>query len=141
MQFLSKIVLKKFIKNEISSVGFDESYVESAVKKHLFLSIKIFDVTPSQATIIKQTALSCGCDCAVNRGVIDCSVSFSDCILSGTISQIERVAKKLKKENEELRERVAFLKVENLKLQNVLYGGGGKAVAYFSAKTEEELIN
>ena len=95
MQFLSKIVLKKFIKNEISSVGFDESYVESAVKKHLFLSIKIFDVTPSQATIIKQTALSCGCDCAVNRGVIDCSVSFSDCILSGTISQIERVAKKL----------------------------------------------
>ncbi len=53
----------------------------------------------------------------------------------------ERVAKKLKKENEELRERVAFLKVENLKLQNVLYGGGGKAVAYFSAKTEEELIN
>ena len=95
MQFLSKTVLKKFINKEISSVGFDESYVNSAVKKHLFLSIKIFDVTPSQATIIKQTALSCGCDCAVNRGVIDCSVSFSDCILSGTISQIENVAKKL----------------------------------------------
>ncbi|MBQ8635674.1 dihydropteroate synthase [bacterium] len=95
MQFLSKTVLKKFINSEISSVGFDESYVENAVKKHLFLSIKIYDVTPSQATIITQTALSCGCDCAVNRGVIDCSVSFSDCILSGTISQIERVAKKL----------------------------------------------
>ena len=95
MQFLSKTVLKKFINKEISSVGFDESYVNSAVKKHLFLSIKIFDVTPSQATIIKQTALSCGCDCAVNRGVIDCSVSFSDCILSGTVSQIENVAKKL----------------------------------------------
>ena len=95
MQFLSKIVLKKFIKPEISSVGFDESYIETATKKHLFLSIKIFDVTPSQATIIKQTALSCGCDCAVNRGVIDCSVSFSDCILSGTLAQIKNVAKKL----------------------------------------------
>lgn len=95
MQFLSKTVLRKFINKEISSVGFDESYVENAVKKHIFLSIKIFDVTPSQATIIKQTALSSGCDCAVNRGVIDCSVSFSDCILSGTISQIEHVAKKL----------------------------------------------
>ncbi len=95
MQFLSKTVLKKFINKEISSVGFDESYIENAVKKHLFLSIKIFDVTPSQATIIKQSALSCGCDCAVNRGVIDCSVSFSDCILSGTMSQIEHVAKKL----------------------------------------------
>lgn len=95
MQFLSKIVLKKFIKKEIESVGFDVSYVNHAVKKHLFLSIKIFDVTPSQATIIKQSALSVGCDCAVNRGVIDCSVSFSDCILSGTISQLENVAKKL----------------------------------------------
>lgn len=95
MQFLSKTVLKKFINKELSSIGFDESYVNNAVKKHIFLSIKIFDVTPSQASIIKQTALSCGCDCAVNRGVIDCSVSFSDCVLSGTISQIENVAKKL----------------------------------------------
>lgn len=95
MQFLSKTVLKKFINKEISSVGFDESYVSHAVKKHLFLSIKIFDVTPSQASIIKQTALSCDCDCAVNRGVIDCSVSFSDCLLSGTVAQIINVAKKL----------------------------------------------
>ena len=96
MQFLSKTVLRKFINKEISSVGFDESYVKYAIKKHKFISIKIFDVTPSQATIIKQTALSVGCDCAVNRGVIDCSVSFSDCILSGTLCQIEHVAKKLK---------------------------------------------
>ena len=95
MQFLSKTVLKKFINKEISSVGFDESYVSHAVKKHTFLSIKIFDVTPSQASIIKQTALSCDCDCAVNRGVIDCSVSYSDCILSGTIAQLSNVAKKL----------------------------------------------
>lgn len=95
MQFLSKTVLKKFINKEIQSVGFDSSYVNHAVKKHLFLSLKIFDVTPSQATIIKQSALSVGCDCAVNRGVIDCSVSFSDCILSGTIAQLENVAKKL----------------------------------------------
>ena len=95
MQFLSKTVLKKFINKEISSVGFDESYARHAVKKHLFLSIKIFDITPSQATIIKQTALSSGCDCAVNRGVINCSVSFSDCVLSGTVSQIEQVAQKL----------------------------------------------
>ena len=95
MQFLSKTVLKKFINQEISSVGFDEGYIEHAIKKHLFISIKIFDVTPSQASIIKQTALSCDCDCAVNRGVIDCSVSFSNCILSGTVSQLTNVAKKL----------------------------------------------
>ncbi len=95
MQFLSKTVLRKFINQEISSVGFDEGYIEHAIKKHIFLSLKIFDVTPSQASIIKQTALSCDCDCAVNRGVIDCSVSFSDCILSGTVAQLSQVAKKL----------------------------------------------
>ncbi len=95
MQFLSKTVLKKFINKEISSVGFDESYVSHAVKKHSFLSIKIFNVTPSQASIIKQTALSCDCDCAVNRGVIDCSIDFSNCVLSGTIAQLSNVAKKL----------------------------------------------
>ena len=94
MQFLSKTVLRKFINQEISSVGFDEGYIEHAIKKHIFLSLKIFDVTPSQASIIKQTALSCDCDCAVNRGVIDCSVSFSDCILSGTVAQLSQVAKK-----------------------------------------------
>ena len=95
MQFLSKTVLKKFINKEITSVGFDESYSKYALNKHIFLSIKIFDVTPQQATIIKQTALSSGCDCAVHRGVIYCSISFSDCLLSGTIAQIETVAKKL----------------------------------------------
>lgn len=95
MQFLSKIISKKFINKEISSVGFDESYINHAQKKHLFLSIKIFNVTSPQASIIKQTALSVGCDCAVNRGVIDCSAKISDCILSGTIAQLEQVAKKI----------------------------------------------
>ena len=95
MQFLSKTVLKKFINSEIKSIGFDENYSKFAVNKHLFLSIKIFDVSSKVANIIKQTALSCNCDCAVHRGVIDCSVEKSDCILSGTFSQIEAVAKKL----------------------------------------------
>ncbi len=95
MQFLSKTVLKKFINSEINSIGFDEGYSKFAVNKHIFLSIKIFDISSKQANIIKQTALSSGCDCAVHRGVIDCSIEKSDCILSGTISQIDTVAKKL----------------------------------------------
>lgn len=95
MQFLSKTVLKKFINKEITSVGFDESYAKFAQNKHIFLSIKIFDVSPQQANIIKQTALSSGCDCAVHKGVINCSIERSDCLLSGTLSQLEMVAKKL----------------------------------------------
>ena len=95
MQFLSKTISKKFINKEILSVGFDESYAKYAKNKHIFLSIKIFDVTSKQANIIKQTALSSGCDCAVHRGVVDCSIEISDCILSGTLAQLETVAKKL----------------------------------------------
>ena len=95
MQFLSKTVLKKFINSEIKSIGFDENYSKFAINKHIFLSIKIFDVSSKQANIIKQTALSCGCDCAVHKGVIDCSIEKSDCILSGTVSQIDAIAKKL----------------------------------------------
>ena len=95
MQFLSKTVLKKFINKEITSVGFDESYAKFAQNKHIFLSIKIFDVSPQQANIIKQTALSSGCDCAVHKGVINCSIERSDCLLSGTLSQLETIAKKL----------------------------------------------
>jgi len=120
MQFISKIVLKKFINNEISSIGFDEGYIENAVKKHHFMSIKIFDVTPTQATIIKQTALSCGCDCAVNRGVIDCSVSYSDCILSGSVNQIIEISKKLEKQPFSLSDlsKELIFQVENYKKQN-----------------------
>ncbi len=98
MQFISKTVSKKFIKNEMSLIGFDDSYIDCAVQKHLFLSIKIFNTTPQQATIIKQAALSSGCDCAVNKGVIDCSIGYSDCILSGTVAQLTTVAKKLLKQ-------------------------------------------
>lgn len=98
MQFLSKIVLKKFINNEIASIGFDECYLEHAKNKHTFLSIKIFDLTSPQASILKQLALSVGCDCAVHRGVINCSVEKSDCILSGSIIQLEEIIKKLTKQ-------------------------------------------
>lgn len=98
MQFISKTVLKKFINEEISSIGFDENYIDYAKFKHLFLSIKIFDITPIQATIIKQTSLSKGCDCAINKGVLDNSIEKTDCLLSGTINQLYSVASSLKKQ-------------------------------------------
>ncbi len=98
MQFLSKIVLKKFINEEISSIGFDSNYLSEGVKKHLFLSIKIFNLTPVQINILKQTALSLGCDCACHKNVINCSIDYSNCILSGSIKQIQEIAKKLEKQ-------------------------------------------
>ena len=95
MQFLTKIISNKFIKQEMDLIGFDENYLDFGVNKHKFLNIKIFELTPEQANIIKQTALSSGCDCATHKGVINHSIKKSNCILSGSLSQVETVAKKL----------------------------------------------
>ena len=98
MQFILKSLSNNNIKNEISSIGFDKSYIDEAIKKHDFLSVKIFSLSCKQATIIKQSALSKGCDCALHRSVLDNSIEKSDCILSGTIKQLQEVCATLKKQ-------------------------------------------
>jgi len=44
---------------------------------------------------LKQTALSCGTDCAVHREVLTHNIDFSDVILSATKSQLKEIIKKL----------------------------------------------
>lgn len=96
MQFIVKKIEEKNLNEELNNIGFEPSYVEQGSLKHKFLNIKIFNLIPQQASIIKQTALSCGCDCAVHRGVLDCSVPNSNAILSGSYSQLNNVAQKIK---------------------------------------------
>ena len=97
-----KIISKNFIEQEITNVGFSPDYLKIGLNKHKFINIKIFDLRPIEANILKQTALSCDCDCAVHRRTIDCKIDKTNCILSGTITQIIEVSKKLKKQPENL---------------------------------------
>ncbi len=97
-----KIISKNFIEQEITNVGFSPDYLKIGLNKHKFINIKIFDLRPIEANILKQTALSCDCDCAVHRRTIDCKIEKTNCILSGTITQIIEVSKKLKKQPENL---------------------------------------
>lgn len=97
-----KIISKNFIEQEITNVGFSPDYLKIGLNKHKFINIKIFDLRPIEANILKQTALSCDCDCAVHRHTIDCKIDKTNCILSGTITQIIEVSKKLKKQPENL---------------------------------------
>ena len=46
------------IKNELKQVGFDKSYIHKAVEKFDYKNIKIYSLTPAQANILKQTAIS-----------------------------------------------------------------------------------
>lgn len=84
------------IEKELNRIGFDKSYAHKASEKFEYKNIKIYSLTPAMANIIKQTALSVGCDCATHREVITGNVETSNCILGGSISQIKKVGEKLK---------------------------------------------
>jgi len=89
-------IVKENIQNELSAIGFDEGYSYIAAKKFQYKNIKIYGLTPAQANIIKQTALTVGADCATNREVITGKCELSDAILGGSISQLEKISDKLK---------------------------------------------
>lgn len=91
--------LKKINENdiisELNSIGFDKSYVKQGQNKYKYINIKIFALTLPQANILKQTALTVGADCAVNREVLTANVSSTDCILGGSYSQIKKIIQKI----------------------------------------------
>ena len=97
-----KIISKNFIEQEIKNIGFSPEYLQIGLNNHKFLSLKIYDLRSFEANILKQTALSCDCDCAVNKNTVNCKVEKTDCVLSGTISQLIEVSKKLKKQPKNL---------------------------------------
>lgn len=91
-----KIKFLNFNEDILADIGFDKSYMHKALNKHRFYTIKIFSLSCAQANILKQTAISCGTDCAVHRDVITGGIELSDCVLSATVSQFYKIADKLK---------------------------------------------
>ena len=93
--FILKEITNADFEKELSDIGFDKSYIKKARDKFEHKNIKIFGLTCAQANILKQTAISTGTDCATHREVITGKIETSDCILTGSISQFEKIAKKL----------------------------------------------
>lgn len=93
--FLIRKIACNNLKQELYSIGFDENYLNVAKDKYEHNLFKIFNLTPVQATILKQTALACGTDCAVNKRVLLHDVDFSDAILVATNAQLKAIIKKL----------------------------------------------
>lgn len=94
--FILREIKDTDISREIEKIGFDKSYVHKACEKFDYKNIKIYSLTPAQANIIKQTAISVGADCATHREVITGKAETSDCILGGSVSEVKKVAEKLK---------------------------------------------
>lgn len=84
------------IQTELNNIGFDKSYAVKAADKFEYKNIKIYSLSPAQANILKQTAISVGADCATHREVITGKIAKSDCILGASVSQIKKIAEKLK---------------------------------------------
>ena len=88
--FVIKEILPNYAEKELSQIGFDESYRHIAANKFRYKNIKIYSLSPEQANIIKQTALSVGADCGTHREVIRDNIEKSDAILGGSISQLKK---------------------------------------------------
>lgn len=83
------------IEKELENIGFDKIYIQKASAKFEYKTFKIFSLTLPQANILKQTALSVGADCATHRETITGKIETTDCILGGSISQIQKISAKL----------------------------------------------
>lgn len=85
----------KNMAEELQSVDFDASYISCACPKYEFKSIKLFNLKPHEATILKQICLSLGSDCALSRGVLLNEVDYTDCIVTASCSVLKKIVKKL----------------------------------------------
>lgn len=94
--FLIKEIHNTDIKQELLNIGFDKGYSRFATSKYNYVNLKIFDLSVPQANILKQSALSVGADCATHREVITGKAELTACILGGSLSQIDKIAKKIK---------------------------------------------
>ena len=96
--FILKEIFDTNIDKQLQNIGFDRTYTDVASKKFCYKNIKIFDLTVAQANILKQTALSVGADCATHRDTITAQIEKTDCILGGSVAQLEVIAHKLTKQ-------------------------------------------
>jgi dihydropteroate synthase len=87
---------KKSYKDWIEKTKCDPYSVELMEKKTYSYLVFFKDAKIEFANILKQTALSVGCDCSIAKDVISGKTDKSDILLSATLSQIIKMKEKLK---------------------------------------------
>ena len=93
--FILKDIVGRDIISELTNIGYDKNYCNIGSNKFLYRNIKIYNLTPAQANILKQTAISVGADCATNKDVITGRIELSNVILGGNYSQLKKISEKL----------------------------------------------
>ncbi|MGA1845753.1 dihydropteroate synthase [Deferribacter abyssi] len=82
---------------ELSKIGVD-SYALYMYEKGIDFCIKVKDLSPGQANIIKQEAISVGADVAVCKGTINCKVNKTDILILSNKNNLKKLISKLKKQ-------------------------------------------
>lgn len=85
------------IYQELNNIGVDK-YALNMVEKGISINILVKDIKSPAANILKQEAIASGMDAAVKRGVISCSVEYSDVLLLGNRNNYFRLIKRLSKQ-------------------------------------------
>ncbi len=95
MRLLS-IANRTDLETELGRIGADELSWPIFRAKSRVITVKITGLSTAAANILKQTALSCGGDCAVNRAIVSGRVRQTDAILFVTMRQMAALAGRLK---------------------------------------------
>lgn len=90
-----KSYLDELALTEISLTGASSYSVEHMAKKAYTILIKLYDLRPFEANIIKQDMLSIGGEVAVHKLAISCKVDLCDAVIIGTVLQIEKLTAKM----------------------------------------------
>jgi len=87
---------RQVAREELARVGSDAAGCRWMTPKAVHRVLKVGNLEPKQANIIKQEMLSRGGEAAVSRGTVDGSVEKTDVLLMGTLKQFHGLATKLK---------------------------------------------
>lgn len=145
--FTLREIVTDEITSELEKIGFDKSYRTQASEKFKYKNLKIYSLSPAQANILKQTALSVGADCATHRETITAKIDTSDCILGGSLSQLKKISQKLANQpfglkllGEKISGMAEFSKKTSTKIVGILnltpdsFSDGGEFLDYDKAK-------
>ena len=76
------------LKRELAAVGSDPQCWPIFLAKSRVAAIKLESLSTAGANILKQTAIACGGDCAVNRAIVSGRVRHTDAVLFVTMRQL-----------------------------------------------------
>lgn len=84
------------VKKILLDIGTTKEGIKILTNKSNVNQIYIKDLKTGAGNILKQDALSVGADVGVSRECVVCGTEYTDALLLGTMSQLQKLAKKLK---------------------------------------------